>query len=122
MSTATATPPTQRRPILRPAADVVETDTAWLIRLDMPGVDDTTTDITVEDRVLTVSGTNTLTLPEAAKALHTEFAIADYRRSFTITDAVDTDGIKAQVRNGVVTVTLPKAQRLQPRKIAVNAG
>lgn len=122
MSTATCTPPSQARPVLRPAADVFETDTAWLIRLDMPGVASETTEITVEDRILTVSGTNTLALPESAKALHTEFAIANYRRSFSITDAVDTDGISAQVRNGVVTVTLPKAQRLKPRKIAINAG
>lgn len=111
----------QARPVWRPAADIYETDTAYLIRLDVPGADADSIDITLEDQVLTITARNTLELPEGARPVLREFIPADYRRTFTVGDVIDSDGIEADIADGVLTVTLNKAAAHQPKRIAVRA-
>ncbi len=93
-----------------PAVDIMEQGAGWTLLMDIPGVDQKTLDIDVEDKVLKVTGESDLT--EKAMAVK-------YERSFTLSDEVDTTSIKATLRNGVLELALPKAESAKPQKIKV---
>lgn len=104
-----------------PATDILETPEALLVIADMPGTDETTVSVTLEDRVLTLSGK---TVPEAFEGYvleHVEEEVRpwEYRRTFQLADAIDREGIEASVRNGVLRLRLPKSREARVRKIAV---
>lgn len=107
---------------VRPATDIYELESAYLIVADVPGVDQHGLEISVEDRQLTLEGLAEGPEPEQATLLHREFGPVRYRRVFELSDDIETDRISAVVRNGVVRVTLPKVAQRVPRKIAVQAG
>jgi len=87
-----------------PAADVFESDNALRIVLDIPGVGPDDVDITVEADELRLSTTGS----------------RRYHRSFRLPDTVDTESIEATVRDGLLTIDLPKAERARPRKLTIN--
>lgn len=104
-----------------PAADIVEADGAFVIALDVPGADDKTTDITVEKNVLTVNAISADTASEGIDTAYAEYETGDYRRVFTLPDSIDRNGIKAAVKNGVLTLTLQKIEP-EKKKIEVKTG
>ena len=97
--------------ILRPAADVEETPTGVEIAFEMPGVKNS--DISIE------AGNGMLRI-EGKSALQRHGMPVLFKRSFYISDTVDVDKIKACARDGVVTLSLPKAEHALPRKITVS--
>jgi HSP20 family molecular chaperone IbpA len=113
---------TRDRRVYIPDTDIFERDNTIVVVADMPGVDDKHVDITLENNVLTITGHAEITEPAGLDLLYAEFEPADYRRSFTLTDDIDRDHIKAHMRNGVLRLVLPKAPQAQPRKIAVQAS
>jgi len=108
--------------IYRPFADIVETDDGVTMMLEMPGVAAEDVDITLEKRVLTIRGKVRPTSPEKLQLAYTEYGEGDFERAFTLAEDFDADKIGAEVANGVLTVTLPRAAEAQPRKIAVKAS
>lgn len=110
------------RNVFRPLVDLVETSEAVLLEADLPGVDERSVDITLENRVLTVRGRVEPPQFEGMTPVHTEYGIGDYERSFTLSDEIDRDRIEAAVRNGVLRVTLPKSRQAHARRISVQAG
>jgi HSP20 family protein len=75
-------------------------------------------EINLEDNVLTIAGRRQ---PEpTAKLLHRESNPVDYRRVFELDPSIETGKISAQIEQGVLTLTLPKAEKVQPRRITVN--
>jgi HSP20 family molecular chaperone IbpA len=111
-----------QRPEYVPATDIVETEDGFLLVSDMPGVDSQSLDVEIEDDVLTVEGRTAPFEPEGMDWLFAEKPAGDYRRRFTIPSDVDRSGIEAKIANGVLRVTLPKAEHAKPRKIEVQAG
>jgi HSP20 family protein len=111
-----------RRPEYAPATDVVETENGFLLVSDMPGVDSQSLDVEIEDDVLTIEGRTASFEPEGLDSLFAEKPAGDYQRRFTIPADVDRSGIEARIANGVLRVTLPKAEQAKPRKIEVQAG
>ena len=109
-------------PVQSPAADIVQRDDSYYIVLDMPGVQKEDLDIAVDKDVLTVSGNTSYPDLSNAKLWVSEFANLRFVRKFTLSDAVDKENIKASQRNGVVAVHLPKAERVQPKKIEIESG
>ena len=110
------------RPVYRPTVDILETDHAVTLVADVPGADEGSTDITLEKNVLTVRAKVGVPQFEGYTLAHCEYGLGDFERSFTISNEIDREGIEASVRDGVLTVTLPKARQAVAKKIAVKAG
>lgn len=101
-----------------PAVDIVDSGTETVVVADLPGVDETTLDITVEKNILTVAAKQSEQAAQGRKLIYSEYGVGDYRRSFTLSEDVDRDGISAALRDGVLTIRLPKAAPVA-RKIAI---
>jgi len=112
---------TRARKIYSPAVDIMERKDDIIVVADMPGVDDTSVDITLEKNVLTIYGKVEADIPEKHNLHLSEYGIGEYQRVFTLTDEVDREKIQATVKNGVVKILLPKAEVVKTRKISVKA-
>jgi len=119
-----ATPAEQTRPglVFTPEVDIFETEKEITLLADMSGVaaDDVTIDL--KDGVLTLSGDVKPWEGAEETDVLVEFEIGKYYRQFTLSDAIDQDKIDAKLEDGVLRLTLPKAQKAVPRQIAVKAG
>ena len=105
-----------------PRADIYETKEAFIVILDMPGVNGDTIDITLDKSILTINGFSELEIPEEYNLAFAEYEPGDFKRSFQLTDKIDRDKIEAVYRDGVLRITLPKAAAVKARKIAVLGG
>jgi HSP20 family molecular chaperone IbpA len=102
-----------------PLADIFETKDGLVIRADMPGVDRDSLDITVERSVLTLTGRIRHETPEGYELVYSEYGIDGYERSFTLSDEFDLGKVRAEFRNGVLEISVPKSEAAKPRKIEV---
>jgi HSP20 family protein len=116
-----ATERTKPGKVYVPRVDIRETKDAMVLVADMPGVDEKTVDITLEKNVLTITGSVAPPVFEGYSIVHAEYDVGDFERAFTISDEVDRDGISAVVKNGVLRVTLRKAEKIKAKKIAITA-
>lgn len=105
-----------------PRADVYETEENVFVVVDMPGVNEENIDITLENNILTITGNTTLESPAEYSLAFGEFEPGDYERSFRITDRINREGIQANYKDGVLRLTLPKAEEAKLRKISVTTG
>jgi HSP20 family protein len=105
-----------------PNADIFETEDSLTLVLEMPGVDRDNIDISVENGVLTVEGKINLGKYEGLQPVYGEYNVGPYRRSFRISSRIDQDKINAEMRDGVITLVLPKAEEAKPRRIEVRTG
>ena len=112
---------TRARKIYSPAVDIIERKDDIVVIADVPGVDDRDVDITLEKNVLTIYGKVGADMPEKHTLSFSEYGVGDYQRVFTLTDEVNRDNIRATVKNGVLTILLPKADVVKTRKISVRA-
>jgi HSP20 family protein len=106
-----------------PPADVEEYADRFVLKLDVPGVDVATIDITLDQGVLSVSGER----PKAMLAKDVERSRVErphgrFHRRFSLPDTADAAGVSATGRNGIVEVTIPKQPKAQPRRIQVAAA
>jgi HSP20 family molecular chaperone IbpA len=106
--------------VFMPTADIFEKEDALNVILEMPGVDKSNVDINVEGGVLNIEGRLDFTKYEGLQPLYTEYNIGHYRRSFTLSNRIDQNRIGAEMKDGVLTVTLPKLEEAKPRRIAVS--
>jgi HSP20 family molecular chaperone IbpA len=100
--------------------DIFETDQALTVILEMPGVDKTGVDVRVENDILTVEGRVDFSKYEGLQPLYTEYNVGNYVRTFELSSKIEQDRISAELKDGVMTLVLPKAEKARPRKIAVN--
>lgn len=112
----------RNRTVYRPAVDIIETPDGVTVLAEMPGVDESETDVTLEKNVLTIRGTVQPVEPEGFSPVYAEYGVGDYERSFRLSEEIDRDGIEATVRDGVLRLHLPKVKEAMPQKIAVAAG
>jgi HSP20 family molecular chaperone IbpA len=110
----------EERPEFTPAVDIYETQGAYGLVADLPGVDDKSLEITLERNVLTISGTAASVPREGYRCVHREFEHGGYRRSFQLTQEVDSSKISAALKDGVLRVSAAK-QTPERRTIAVSA-
>lgn len=107
--------------IFMPTTDIFETAEALTVVMEMPGVDRSNIDIHVENDVLNVEGRIDFSKYEKMQPVYTEYNIGHYRRRFTLSPSrIDQNQIKADIKDGVLTLTLPKAEQAKPRRISVN--
>jgi HSP20 family protein len=103
-----------------PVTDIFETPEALTVVLEMPGVDRNSIEANVEDDVVTIEGRIDFSKYEGMQPVYTEYNVGHYARSFEISNKIDQSKISAQMRDGVVTIVLPKAEQAKPRKIQVS--
>jgi HSP20 family protein len=103
-----------------PATDIFETDEALTVILEMPGIDKDKVDVKVENDVLQIEGWIDFSRYEGLQPVYTEYNIGNFARSFQLSSKIDQDRISAELRDGVMTLVLPKSERAKPRKIAVS--
>ncbi len=110
---------TYDRKVFTPAVDIYETNEAIVLIAEMPGVDEKSIDVTLDNDVLTLRGKVDYNVPEGFDLVYNEYEIGDYERSFTVNEAIDIDKIEAEYHNGVLKVTLPKAEPVKAKKVQV---
>jgi HSP20 family molecular chaperone IbpA len=105
-----------------PEVDIYETKDGLWLWVDMPGVDEPSLAVHVDEDVLTIEGQ---VIPDDYKDLHpvyAEYPIGNYRRRFTLSQDLDPEKIRAKMNHGVLEIELPKAAKAKPRKIEVAVG
>lgn len=110
---------TRERNVYTPAVDIIERKDDIILLADMPGIDESSVDITLDKDVLTIYGKVAAEMPGEHTLYFSEYGTGDYQRVFTLTEEVDRDKIQATVKNGVLRLVLPKAEAVKTRKIAV---
>lgn len=113
---------TRDMPVYVPDTDIYELDDAVVVVADMPGVDEKHVEVDLEQRVLTITGQVEPENLDGYELVAEGYRPGNYRRSFTLSNDVDVDGITARIKDGVLRIRLPKAKELQPRKIQVECG
>ena len=102
-----------------PLANILETKDGYVLEAEMPGVNKEGLEITLEGTEITITGHRQLeSLP--GNALFRESNEVDYRRVFELDPAIDTSKVSARMDQGVLTLSLPKSERVKPRKISVD--
>ena len=112
-------PAPENEPVYVPRVDIHESAEGFVVAADMPGIDEKSVEATVQNRVLTIEGWTKAEKPQGHEELGREFGAGRFRRDFTLPDAVDPDRIQARVKNGVLTVSIPKKDEVKVRKIQV---
>jgi HSP20 family protein len=105
--------------LFMPATDIYEADDALTVVLEMPGVERDNVSVDVEDGVLQVEGRIDLNKYQGLQPLYTEYNIGNYSRSFRLSSKIDQNKIAAEMKDGVLSLKLPKAEEAKPRIIHV---
>ena len=109
----------QSEQFITPSGSVVEAGDGYTLEVEMPGVNKGGLEISVENNELTIVGRRSRPGLEG-KLIHRESRPENYRRTFELDPSIDADKIGAKIDQGVITLTLPKAEHVKPRKIAVS--
>jgi HSP20 family protein len=105
--------------IFLPAADIYEAENDLTVILEMPGVEKKNVDIRVEDGALIVEGRLDLTKYQGLQPVYTEYNIGHYARSFRLSSKIDQNKIAAEMKDGVLSLKLPKVEEAKSRTIQV---
>jgi HSP20 family protein len=106
------------RPFVSPSVNIIETKDVYVLEAEMPGVAKEGLDLSLDDNVLTIVGRRQPD-PEA-NLLYRESNPVDYRRVFELDPSIEGGKINARIEQGILTLTLPKAERAKPRQITVS--
>jgi HSP20 family molecular chaperone IbpA len=113
---------TRPGPVFVPAVDIFESEAEITLLADMPGVASENVSIDLHENQLTVSGEIEPLTSEKEEYLLQEFETGTFHRQFTLSDRIDQNAITATVKDGVLRLVLPKAEKAKPRKVEVKAG
>ena len=105
--------------VFLPNADIYETPSDLQVVLEMPGIEKNNIDIRVEDGVLQVQGRLDLSKYSGLQPLYTEYNVGHYARSFQLSSKIDQSKIAAEMKDGVLSLTLPKVEEAKPRTIQI---
>lgn len=109
----------QTEQFIVPPASVIEGSDGYTLEVEMPGVNKDGLDISIENNELTIIGRRSLSKIEGT-LIHHESRPENFRRTFELDPSIDADKISAKIEQGLVTLTLPKAEHVKPRKITVS--
>lgn len=105
-----------------PEVDIYETKDALFLKADMPGIDESSVRVHLDDGVLTVEGSVALDSYQNVQPVYSEYRIGNYRRRFNLSNAIDVERIEGKMVLGVLHLQLPKAEKAKPRQIAIRAA
>lgn len=112
---------TEERVTLTPPIDIHEGPEGLILEADLPGVTESGLKVELEDNVLSLHGRSQGTTPEGGRLVHEEYPVSDYYRSFILSDEVERARITAELKHGVLRLTLPRAERSKARRIEVKS-
>jgi HSP20 family protein len=107
---------------VRPPADIFEDGDGITLCLDMPGVSKERLSVQTDKNTLTIDGDVQIAMPEGMEALYAEVHSTHYRRSFTLSVELESDKAEANLKDGVLTLRIPKRAELRPHRIEVRAA
>ncbi len=113
---------TEREVTLRPPVDIYEEPQGITLKADLPGVSHDRLEIQIDGDTLTIEGRVSVDMPEGMEALYADVRATRYHRNFTLSREIDTDNIGAEMKEGVLTLTLPKRPEHQPHRIEVRTS
>lgn len=103
-----------------PAVDIIENASAFVLHTDLPGVHKDNIEVSMEEGILTIKGRRETVANEDANTVHrTERRYGEFYRKFTLPEMVDSSNIQAAFKDGVLALTIPKAEKAQPKLIEV---
>jgi HSP20 family protein len=106
-----------------PSVDISETDTAYMIKGEIPGVKKEDVKVTVQDGMLTIQGERRQEKEERGKKFHrVECSYGSFVRSFRVPDDADESAVKAEFKDGILNVTLPKSGKAKPKAINISVS
>jgi len=108
--------------LMRPPVDIFEDETGITLLADMPGVSKERLDIQVDKDTLSIAGEVDISMPEGMEALYADIRSTRYERGFALSGEMDTEKIEAVLRDGVLSLRIPKRAERQPRKIKVQVS
>ncbi len=103
-----------------PNTDIYETEDALTVVMEMPGVEKDNIDVQVKDDILHIEGRVDLSKYTEMQPVYTEYNVGHYSRRFNLSSKIDQGRISAAVKDGVLTLTLPKAEAAKPRSVQIN--
>ena len=121
-SAATQTRGREEEAVLRPAVDIFEDANGITVQAEMPGVSKDRLNVQADRNSLVIEGTAVIDMPEGMDALYADVRSTRYARSFVLSGELETDRIEANLKDGLLTVRIPKRAELRPRKIEVQAA
>lgn len=101
------------------AMDAFKSGDAYQVRMDLPGIDEDSLEITAENNTLTVRARRETDAPKGAEFLMRERPVGTFARQMVLGDGLDVESVSADYRNGVLTVTIPVAEHAKPRRIPI---
>ena len=109
---------TREGPVFNPDVDIYENDNELILIADLPGVLKDDLDIDLNKNSLTINAH----VKQSTKGtlLYREYEVGDYKRSFNISNVIEQSKIKAELKNGILKIVLPKAETAKPRKIEIH--
>jgi HSP20 family protein len=113
--------PIRSRKVFMPRTDIIDTGDEILVIADVPGVDEKEVEVTLEKNLLRLYAIPPIENVEKYTLSYAEYGVGDFERKFVVSNEIDRDQIEAQVKNGVLTVHLPKAGPSKSRKIEVRS-
>jgi HSP20 family protein len=115
---AATQPQPEPRAYVAPPVNIYETKDAYLLEADLPGVSSEGLEVTIEGNSLAFLGHRAEAAP-TGPVVFRESNVADYRRAFELAPSIDVSKVSARMQQGLLTLTLPKAEQVKPRRIAV---
>src|SRR5688572_19679864 len=115
------TPAREPEHVLIPAADIFEDADGINVVLDMPGVSKDRLHVNADGNGLVVEGDAEIPMPEGMEAVYADVRASHYRRSFGLTSELDAERIEAVLKDGVLTLRIPKRAELKPRRIEIKS-
>lgn len=105
--------------LMRPAYDIEETESHYVLSFDLPGMKQEDINIEVQDRVLSISGERKR---EEKSVRHSERFYGRFERQFSLPDNVNADAVEANYENGVLKIALPKLEEVKPKKVQIGVN
>jgi HSP20 family protein len=102
-----------------PTTDIFETDDALNVLVEMPGVEKGNVDISVKDRILTIDGRIDFKKYAGMQPVYTEYSIGNFHRRFSLSNKVDASNIRAEMHDGLLMLTIPKAEEAKAQRIEI---
>ncbi|MES9837295.1 MAG: Hsp20/alpha crystallin family protein [Candidatus Thiodiazotropha sp.] len=104
---------------IRPAVDIFEDESGITLKADLPGVTREGLDVQVDKETLSIDGKAEIEMPEAMQAVYADVRATRYQRSFSLSSELEGDKAEASLKDGVLSLRIPKREQYQPRKIEI---
>jgi HSP20 family protein len=112
----------EEQPVLRPPVDIYEDGHGITVQAEMPGVSRDRLRVQADPNSLTIEGEAVIDMPAGMEPIYADVQATRYARSFVLSSELETDAIDAKLKDGVLTIRIPKRSEFRPRKVEVRAG